>query len=424
MQERPVRLSERLDRLAYSTFVLGAVVPLCALAVTLHRFVIPTLDDRASAAAWILAGASIGVLSLGSFFALRRLTRRIVAHMDRDNHQLSSLLQVSSKLADAQHLGEATQIIAGCCVTLTGAEAAFVFAGSHSDAEELPSLAATGGEDAAVKIYEEHRAAIDEAMQLVIESNRPVIRSGRGDAAAIALLAVPMPGPGSTGGAIVVASRQPGQARLEDADALSTLAALASVALHNADLRDAQRNFFSHVTDILMQALDAHLQFHVGHGERVAQLANRVGRALSLDDASLLRLHFGALLHDVGMLKLDRTQQMNPRSCDKHTQLGARMLARIRLWKDLAPIVHHHHECWDGHGYPDGLAGAAIPLEARIIAICDAFDTMTSDRSYKDAVSTADALNEIRACSGSNYDPELVRVFVSLMESGEPTASS
>jgi putative nucleotidyltransferase with HDIG domain len=423
MQERPVRLSERLDRLAYSTFVLGAVVPLCALAVTLHRFVIPTLDGGTDVAAWILAGGSIGVLSLGSFFALRRLTRRIVAHMNQDNHRLSSLLEVSGKLADAQHLGEATHIVAGCCVTLTGAEAAFVFAGSHSDAEELPSLAATSG-DAALKIYEAHRSAVDEAMQLVLESNRPVIRSGRGDAAAVALLAVPMPGPGSTGGAIVVASTQPGQARLEDADALSTLAALACVALHNADLRDAQRNFFSHVTDILMQALDAHLQFHVGHGERVAQLANRVGRALSLDDAALLRLHFGALLHDIGMLKLDRTQQMNPRSCDKHTQLGARMLARIRLWKDLAPIVHHHHECWDGHGYPDGLAGAAIPLEARIIAICDAYDTMTSDRSYKDAVTTADALNEIRLCSGSNYDPELVRVFESVIEPGEPSASS
>jgi putative nucleotidyltransferase with HDIG domain len=422
MQERPARLSEGLDRLAYSTFFLGAVVPLCALAVTLHRFVIPALDDRGDVAAWILAGASIAVLSLGSFFALRRLTRRIVAHMDRDNHQLSSLLEVSGQLADAQHLSEATQIIAACCVTLTGAEAAFVFAGSHSDAEKLPSLATTSG-DSAVKIYEEHRAAIDEAMQLVLESNRPVIRSGRGDAAAIALLAVPMPGPGETGGAIVAASRHYGQARLEDADALSTLAGLASVALHNADLRDAQRNFFSHVTDILMQALDAHLQFHVGHGERVAQLANRVGRALGLDDAALLRLHFGALLHDVGMLKLDRTQQMNPRTCDKHTLLGARMLTRIRLWKDLAPIVHHHHECWDGHGYPDGLAGAAIPLEARIIAICDAYDTMTSDRSYKDAIPASDALAEIRACAGTNYDPELVRVFTSLMEPGEPSAS-
>jgi putative nucleotidyltransferase with HDIG domain len=165
-----------------------------------------------------------------------------------------------------------------------------------------------------------------------------------------------------------------------------------------------------------MQALDAHLHFQAGHGQRVAHLANRMGRALGLDDAALQRLHFAALLHDIGMLKLDRNQQMNPRSCDKHAQIGARMLTRIRLWKDLAPIVHHHHECWDGHGYPEGLVGNAIPIEARIIAICDAFDSMTSERSYKDPVPEADALAEIQACSGSNYDPELVQLFRSLVE--------
>ena len=419
MQVRPARLSEQLDRLAYSTFFLGAVVPLCALAVTLERFVIPSQADRNDAIAWIMAGASIAVLSLGSFFALRRLTRRVVAHMDRDNHRLTSLLRVSGQLSGAEFLGEATQIVAGCAMELSGAEAAFVFAAS--DADHDPALAATTG-DAAVKLYEARRAAIDEAANLVLESGRPLTRSSGGELG-LALLAVPVPGAKRAIGAIVAAGVRAGEPGLEDSDALSTLAGLAAVAIHNADLRDAQRNFFSHVTDILMQALDAHLQFHVGHGERVAQLANRMGRALALDDVALQRLHFSALLHDIGMLKLDRTQQMNPRSCDKHAQIGARMLTRIRVWKDLAPIVHHHHECWDGHGYPDGLAGNAIPLEARIIAICDAFDTMTSDRSYKEPVPAAEALAEIEACAGSNYDPELVQLFRSLVDQGAISTS-
>jgi putative nucleotidyltransferase with HDIG domain len=206
---------------------------------------------------------------------------------------------------------------------------------------------------------------------------------------------------------------------LVESDALSTLAGIASVAIHNADLRDAQRNFFSHVTDLLVQALDAHLQFHVGHSDRVAALANRVGRALKLDDAQLQRLHFGALLHDIGMLKLDRTQQMNLRTCDKHTLLGARMLTRIRLWKDIGPIVQHHHEWWDGHGYPDGLSGDAIPLEARIIALCDAFETMTSNESYKEAVSVEEALAEIDACAGTQFDPSLARTFRRVVQGEE-----
>jgi putative nucleotidyltransferase with HDIG domain len=404
---RPRLLSDQLDRVAYSTFFLGAVVPLLALAVTLERFVLPGIEDRNTAIAWILAGVSIGVLSLGSFFALRHMTRRVVAHMKRDNVRLSALLRVSGELADAQHLAQATDTVARCALEISGAEGAFVFAASDSNA--TAALAATSG-DRAAKLYEEKREAVDEAAKLVLEAGRPVVRGGS-SAGGLAVLAVPIPGSSAPAGALVVASAGPGAEELSESDALSTLAGLAAVSIHNADLRDSQRNFFSHVTDILVHALDAHLQFHVGHSQRVAELANRMGRAMKLSDPDLHRLHFAALLHDIGMLKLDRNQQMNSRTCDKHALIGARMLARIRLWKEIAPIVQHHHEWWDGHGYPDGLAGEAIPREARIIAVCDAFDTMTSEQSYKDAMSIEDALGELDAFAGTQFDPALVRVL-------------
>jgi len=414
MQRRPGRLSDRLDRVAYSTFFLGAVVPLLALAVTLQRFVLPGLDDRADEMAWIGAGVSIGVLSLGSFFVLRHLTRSVLAHMDRDNRRLASLLRVSGELGSAAHVGEATGMIARCAAELSAAESALVLV--PSDSGSAPGLAAASS-DAAAKLYASHRETLDEIARLVLDSGMPLFRSGAENPdAGLAVLAVPVAGPAHPVAALIAASTSI-ELHLEDSDALSTLAGLASVALHNADLRDAQRNFFSHVTDILVQALDAHLDFHVGHAHRVAHLANRMGRALNLGDAELQRLHFSALLHDIGMLKLDRSQQMNLRSCDKHTLLGARMLARIRLWKDLAPIVQHHHEWWDGHGYPDGLARDAIPLESRIIAICDAYDTMTSEESYKQGVSASEALAEIDACAGTQFDPSLVRAFHGVAES-------
>jgi putative nucleotidyltransferase with HDIG domain len=421
MLRRPGRLSERLDRVAYSTFFLGAVVPLLALAVALERFVLPGIDDRSSEIAWIGAGISIGVLSLGSFFALRHLTRSVLAHMDRDNRRLASLLRASGELGAAQHLGEASAMVARSAADLSGAEAALVFAASDTGA--APALAATSG-DAAVKLYEAHREVLEEVARLVLESGRPLARhADESGELRLAILAVPVLGAARPDAALVTATASGAEGALDESDALSTLAGLAAVAIHNADLRDAQRNFFSHVTDILVQALDAHLEFHVGHSQRVAQLANRLGRALRLGDAELQRLHFAALLHDIGMLKLDRNQQMNLRTCDKHTLLGSRMLARIRLWKDLAPIVQHHHEWWDGHGYPDGIAGAAIPLEARIIAICDAFDTMTHEESYKAAVSTEEALAELDSCAGTQFDPELVRSFRVVVEQGESAAA-
>ena len=106
-------------------------------------------------------------------------------------------------------------------------------------------------------------------------------------------------------GAIAVLRRGATPFDAGELGALATLASMSAVALHNADLRDAQRNFFSHVTDMLVTALDNHLGFHRGHGQRVAQLANRVGRRLGMGDQELARLHFAALLHDIGMLKLD-----------------------------------------------------------------------------------------------------------------------
>ena len=119
------------------------------------------------------------------------------------------------------------------------------------------------------------------------------------------------------------------------------------------------------------------------------------------------------------MLKLDASLQHDSKLCAKHTLLGARMLGRIRLWQELAPIVQHHHEWFDGSGYPDGIAGEAIPLEARIIALCDAFDSMTSPTSYKPARPLAAAVRELEACAGTQFDPELVRRFVALIDEGE-----
>ena len=94
------------------------------------------------------------------------------------------------------------------------------------------------------------------------------------------------------------------------------------------------------------------------------------------------------------------------------------MVSQIRLWEDLTPILQYHHERWDGAGYPDQIEGEEIPLEARIIAICDAFDSMTSSSSYKIAVSVEEAMDELETHAGSQFDPELVKVVRKLVADG------
>jgi putative nucleotidyltransferase with HDIG domain len=288
---------------------------------------------------------------------------------------------------------------------------------------DRPLVLASAGSDAE-KLAETLAGPVFELAELALSEGRPVLRepdrgAGAGGPQPGAAVAVPLPGESEPLGALV-AIQVGDRARFDapQVDALSTLAALAAVALRNADLRDAQRNFFAHMTDLLVTALDSHLGYNRDHGRHVAENANRLGRTLGLDEKQLHRLHFAALLHDIGMLKFERKQHHNSKACAKHCTIGARMLATIRLWEELAPIVRHHHEWYDGRGYPDGLAGDSIPLEARLIAVCDAFDAMVSPTSYKMPMTVAEATRELRECAGSQFDPQVVEPFLELIEQG------
>jgi len=416
--------SHKLDRAAFTAYFLGAVVPLVALVVVVDRFVMPALGDRLARLGLRGAVGSIAVLSFASFLTLRRTTSRSLATMERDNRRLGSLLQVSASLSTAEHAGMAAHSAAVCALDLAGARAAIVVA--RGEPGQPLHLVESAGEDAA-KLHEALHERLSELANLVMSEGRPAIlgpAEAPEEGPSFSAAAAPLPGEAAPLGALVVVRCDPAEPfEARELDALATLAGLAAVALHSAELKDAQRNFFTHVTDILVHALDAHLNYHSGHGQRVAQYANRIGRELGLDDHRLQRLHFAALLHDIGMLKLDRNQEMTARSCTRHTVLGFRMLDRIRVWKDIAPVVHHHHEWWDGSGYPDGLSGEAIPLEARVVALADAFDSMTSRTSYKIPRSVDDAIGEIRSGAGTQFDPTVVGAFERLVAAGEIEAA-
>jgi putative nucleotidyltransferase with HDIG domain len=409
---------QRLGNASFGAYLLGAVVPLVALAFVVQRSVLPTLEDPLAAAGLVGLVLSIAALSLGSFLLMRRTTRRTLARMQSDNRRLSALLEASAALSGAGYANEVASAAAGSALELTEAAAAFVLA--RDGTAGAPVLLASAGAQAG-ELLARGGPALVELASLAAEGGRPALRgaAGEGEKALGAAVAVALPGGTEALGALAVVHAHSGAGfGAAEIDALSTVAGLASVALHNADLRHAQQNFFAHMTEILVSALDMHLSYHRGHGKRVAHVANALGRELDLDEARLQRLHFSALLHDVGMLKLDRTQKMNARTCERHCVLGARMLAPIRLWKDLAPIVQHHHERWDGTGYPDRIAGEAIPLEARIIAICDAFDAMSSSSSYKVALPLDEVMREIELGAGTQFDPALVRTFHALVARG------
>lgn len=423
MERAPHHLSifsQNLDRVAFLAYFLGAVLPFAALGFAVQRYVLPQLPPGPWALGAAGGLASLGCLSLAAFLALRRVTRSTVARLDTDNRRLESLLGASRTLADARFEDEVNRTAARCALEITTAAAAFVIAPDPEKEDGAPRLVAAAGDDAMDR-YRAARERVDELVAPVLEQGAPSLWSDAAGPGVVALAAVPIqaPRPGLPGAALaVVSSGDPARFDAGHLRSLSTVAALAGVARANADLRDAQRNFFVHVTELLIAALDAHQGEQAGHARRVAHLSVRLGRAIGLEEQRLERLHFAALLHDVGMLKID-TRRPQPKPVYRtHAALGQRMLSRIRLWEDLGPWVLHHHEWWDGSGYPEGLAGEDIPLEARIIGIAEAFDSMMSPSSYKTRRSFEEALSQVREGRGTQFDPRLADRFLELAAEG------
>ena len=140
----------------------------------------------------------------------------------------------------------------------------------------------------------------------------------------------------------------------------------------------------------------------------MARYARLVAQGLGLSDDEQRNLYFAGLLHDIGLLKLDATEEWTRERIELHPLLGYEMIKDIIFWKDLAGIVLHHHERWDGRGYPEKLEGAAIPKGARIIGACEAFDVITAKNSYKSPLPYDMAIRELEAHAGTQFDPEIV----------------
>ena len=176
----------------------------------------------------------------------------------------------------------------------------------------------------------------------------------------------------------------------------------------------------------LSQAIEARDPHSSGHAARVGVMAELVAERLGWDEADVEVLRMAAELHDIGKLSVPERILRKPGPLDedelaeirRHSEEGARMVARHRPLQLVVPGVLYHHERWDGSGYPVGLEGDAIPAEARVLAVVDAFDAMTTDRSYRRALTEVAAVAELERCAGTQFDPEIVAVFAEAWRDG------
>jgi len=175
--------------------------------------------------------------------------------------------------------------------------------------------------------------------------------------------------------------------------------------------------------EALANALEANDEYTSMHARWITDLALRVGDELDFDKSGLKRLELGALLHDIGKIgipseilsKPGRLTAEERALIETHPELGERIIAPIDRLQEVRTIVRHCHERWDGRGYPDGISGEDVPLESRIIFVCDAYHAMTTDRPYRKRLSHPEAVRRLREGAGSQFDGRVVEVALSVL---------
>jgi putative nucleotidyltransferase with HDIG domain len=193
------------------------------------------------------------------------------------------------------------------------------------------------------------------------------------------------------------------------------------------DLSDQMRYIYMESTNALIKAVDAKDPFAREHSRNVSEYAKEIAKFMKLSEQDIEIIHYAGLLHDVGkigikddiLVKKEELTSNELEILKRHPEVGVNILKDIKFLEKEIPVILHHHERFDGKGYPHGLRGREIPVGARIIAVADAFDAMTSGRTYKTRLPWKKAVDEIKKGSGTQFAPEVVEAFVKLEECGQ-----
>ena len=227
---------------------------------------------------------------------------------------------------------------------------------------------------------------------------------------------------GKTVGIFFLGSFRVGGFRQQDVDTALGFASRMGIALEHSRLIYDLDEMSVNIIHALATAIDAKSSWTKGHSERVSDYAMRIAEKMNIPKNHVERLRLAGLLHDVGKIGtydilLDKTEKLTEdewRLIKLHPVRGCEILEPIKEFKDIIPAVRHHHERWDGRGYPEGLKGEEIPLMARIICLADSFDTMTADRPYRPSIGFDNAIQEIRFCTGTQFAPDVSAAFLQL----------
>jgi len=206
----------------------------------------------------------------------------------------------------------------------------------------------------------------------------------------------------------------------QDIHVIVPVATTAAMAIDNTRLQQTILDAYKSTIIALAAAIDAKDPYTLGHSQRVMEFTLLAGSSLLLPAEEMETLEYAGILHDIGKIAIDaqilnKTDTLTPSEWNlirRHPLIGAKLLKKVPFLEKAGNYVQHHHERYDGEGYPDGLRGEEIPMGARLLAVADAFDSMTTDRAYRPALEIEYSINELRSCAGSQFCPTAVEAFI------------
>jgi len=356
-----------------------------------------------------------------------RLERELTENLRR---RLAELHERQGALGDTSDVRELVLTVA---VRLLDAEKGLLLSRVDADADgDLDLAAAVGFEhDPEASAVTQHFAREVLERDQTVRANDPEELELQGrtpaDEEVRCLVAIPIYIRDRFDGVVVVANKPGGFDEYDD-EVLLAIGDHAGATLQSARLRGEVRTAYLSTVRILADAIEAKDRRLRGHSEDVARYVTAVATSLGLEPRRREELLFASLLHDIGKIGISERILLKPGPLtaeergvvELHPRIGYRLVQQIPMLDGTSLAVLHHHERWDGDGYPDRLTAEQIPLEARIVAVADAFSAMTADRPYRGGMTVGDACAELERCAGTQFDPEVVRLFVQEIRRNPP----
>ncbi len=422
------RLLRHLTLLAVPMVVRNQVVG--AVFVARHKSYPPFKGDEIAIIKEVVSHASLQVSNIRLFddsldMAVEMAKRvDVIITLDEINKAISSSLSNERVIETA--LEQIERVISYDLVgVLTGGKEGLAVMAAHGNKITVPDLLKPGAiitlRGIVMDVYQRgesrYRADLQSSRRL------PPFDRAMATAGIATLLAIPLLSKGVCTGVLLLGSIQPGRFAREETFVTEKIAAQLAVAMANAHLYEEMRALFFSTITSLANAIDAKSPWTKGHSERVMHLAARIASLLGLPEAVVEKVRLGGLLHDIGKIGIIEALLEKPAMLSEdefpplrlHPEKGVAILAPIEQLQEVLPAILHHHERYDGTGYPSGLAGEDIPLEARIITVADSFDAMVVDRPYRQKFSVSAALAEMERCAGSQFDPKLVELLIRIV---------